>query len=69
MDQEAPDELAGGERHVVLTFGAFAAVVFVAEGHPVSSDGDEAVVRDGDAMGVARQIGEYRLRAREWRLA
>lgn len=33
VEQKAPDELVGGERHGALAFGAVATVVFVAEGN------------------------------------
>lgn len=63
MDQEAADELIGGERHDLLTIGAVAAVVLVAEGDAALVKGDQAAVRDRDPVGVAGQVGEHRLRA------
>lgn len=68
MEQEMADELVGGERHDLLPLGIVAAVVFVARGDPSLVEGDEAPVRDGDAMGIARQIGEHGPRPGEWRL-
>ncbi len=40
-----------------------------AEGRGVVGEGDQAVIRDGDAMGVATEVGEDGLRARERGLA
>ena len=39
---------------------AVAAVVLVAEGDAALIEADEAAVRDGDAVGVAGEIGEHR---------
>ena len=33
VEQEAADELSGGERHHLLTIGAITAIVFVAKGN------------------------------------
>ena len=45
-----------------------AAVVFVPEGHAALVQSNEAAVRDGDAMGVAAEIGKHCLRPGEGRL-
>ena len=37
VEQEAADELVGGQRHALLPVGTGAAVVLVAERHPASS--------------------------------
>jgi len=68
MEEKAPDELADGERHDALPVGSVATIIFIAEGHACFVQGDQPTVRDGHAMGVARQVGKYRLRASEWRL-
>ena len=65
VEQEAPDELVGAERHDLLPFGTGAAVVLVAEGHPGLVEVEEAAVRDGDAVGVAGEIGQHGLRSAE----
>ena len=60
VEQETPDELAGGECHGAVPRLPVAAVVLVAEGHAALVERNEAIVRDGDAMGVAgghRQVG------------
>lgn len=58
MKQEAADELVRGERHDLLTVGAFTAVILVAERDACAVEGDQAAVGDGDPVGIARQIGE-----------
>ena len=61
VDQEAADELVGGQRHRLVSARPVDAVVLVSEGDAALVGLDEAVIRDGDAVGVARQIGEYGL--------
>jgi hypothetical protein len=56
VDEEAADELAGGERHGGVTLTPFGAVVLDSERHGPGIGLDEATVRDGDAVGVAGQI-------------
>ena len=65
MDEETADELIGGERHVLVSIAAFAAVVLPFEGNATLVAGDQAAVGDGDTVGVARQIGQHRLRPTE----
>ena len=60
VEQEAPDELVGGERHCAVPRQPVAAVILVAEGHAALVERSEPAVRDGDAMGVAGEIGEHR---------
>src|ERR1700751_6362855 len=68
VEQEAPDELVGAECHCAVARLPVAAVVLVAEGHAAFVERNEATVRDGDTVGVAGEIGEYRLRPGEGRL-
>ena len=65
MDQEAADELAGGEGHELLPFAPVSAIVLPLEGNGLAVESEEPAVGDGDAVGVARQIGEHRLRPAE----
>src|SRR5215470_7761159 len=58
VEQEAPDELLGAERHCAVP-RLPAAVILVTEGHAALIESNEAAVRDGDAMGVAGEIGEH----------
>src|SRR5215468_12042198 len=69
VEQEAPDELLGTERHCAVPRLPVAAVVLVAEGHAAFVESNEASVRDGDAMGVAGEIGKHCFWAGEGRLA
>src|ERR1022692_3806700 len=65
MDEEAADELGGRERHRLETLAPVAAVVLPPEGDAVAVARDQATVGDGDAVGIAGQIGEHGLRATE----
>ncbi len=68
VEQEAADELVGAERHGSLAVGAVAPIILVAEGDAALVELDQPTVRDGDAMSIARQIGEHRFRPGEGRL-
>lgn len=67
MHQEAADKLIRRQRDYLLAFGPVATVILVAERHTVLAKGEEPPVRDGDAVGVAREIGQHRLRPGEGR--
>jgi len=69
VDQEPADKLADVEGHRGVPAGAFDPVVFDLERDGVLVDCNQAAVRDGDAVGVTRQIGEHGLRAANGRLA
>ena len=58
----------GCERHDALPLRTVAAVVLVAEGDAGLVERDQTPVRDGDPVGVAREIGEHGLGAGERRL-
>src|SRR6266851_1251546 len=60
VEEEAPDELVGGERHGAEPRLPVAAIVLVTEGHAALVEAEQAAVRDGDAVGVAGKIGEHR---------
>ncbi len=72
VDEEASDELLRGQRHDLLPvaspIGIWGPVVLPLEGHAAVVEGDETAVGDGDAVGVARQVGEDRLGPTERRL-
>ena len=68
MQQEAPDELVGVERHGAVPRLPVAAVILVPEGHAALVESNEPAVRDGDAMGVAAEIGKDCFRPGEGRL-
>jgi hypothetical protein len=56
MDEKAADELADVERHRRVPAGAFDPVVLDLERDAALFDRDQTAVRDGDAVGIARQI-------------
>ena len=61
VDQEAAYELAGGQHHNLLTITTFGAIVLPSESDASAATGDQPAVGDGNAVGVARQIGQHRL--------
>src|SRR5882757_981970 len=65
VDEETADELVGGERHHFGPLLLLGPVVFPFECDPEISERDEAAVADGDAVGIARQVGQHRFRATE----
>ncbi len=58
VEEEAADELVGDQGHDLPPVWAFGAVVLPPEGDAGSIEADEAGISDGDAVGVARQIGD-----------
>jgi hypothetical protein len=68
VDQESADELAGSECHDLLAAATLGAIVLPSEGDALLIEGDQAAVGDGDAVGIARQIGQHCLRPAEWPL-
>ena len=69
VDEEAADELVGGERHHLVAIAAFDPVVLPLEGDAVVVERDQAAVGDGDAVGVAREIAQHFLGPAEGALA
>ena len=65
VQEKAADELVGVERHGLEPVASFAAVVLPFEGDALLVERDEPGVRDRDAVGVARQVGEDGLRSGE----
>ncbi len=59
MDEEAPDELVGGQGHGLVANPSFVPIVFVFEGDAVIIMSDQAAVGDGDAVGVSGEVSEY----------
>ena len=69
VERELGDlELVGGQRHDLLAVGAVSTIVFVAEDDILAIEPDQATVRYGDAVSVAREIGEHRFGSGEGRL-
>ena len=63
MQQEAAQKFGCVERHhsLVISVG----IIFPAEGDLIVGEGNEAMVGDGDAMGVASEIAEEMMRTAE----
>ena len=59
MDEEAADELVGGQGHGLVAITSFAAIVLPLKGDTVCVAGDEAAVGDRHSMGISRQVSEY----------
>jgi len=59
MDQKTTDELVGCERHQLVSIAAFDAVVLPFESDALLVECDQAAVGDGDAVGIAREIGQH----------
>src|SRR5260370_15076847 len=68
VEEEAPDELVGGEGYCAISRLPVAAVILVAKGHVALVESHETAVREGDAMSVGGEIGEHRLGPGEGRL-
>ncbi len=66
MDQEAPQELVRRDRHHLLLAGL--GVVLPSEGDLIVLEADEAMVGDGDAVGVAGEVVEDVFGSTEGRL-
>src|SRR3979490_1381097 len=59
VDQEAPDELVGRQRHRFVAGGPLGPIVLVLEGDAVLVGGQQPAIGDRDAVGVARQIAQH----------
>src|SRR5277367_3571250 len=59
---------SNAERHDLLAVRAIAAIILVAKGDAGLVESKQPPVRDGDAMGIAREIGEHGFRTGEGRL-
>ena len=65
VEEEAADELRRCEGHDLVAVAAFCTVILPGEGDAVVVEADQAAVGDGDAVGVAAEIGEHRFRPGE----
>ncbi len=61
VDKEASDELRYRQGHGLVSLASLGAVVLPLEGDLLVVEGDETAVGDGDAVGVAGEIGEHGL--------
>ncbi len=66
VEEEATDEFLGRKRHGFLL--TVVSIVLVSEANLTGFDVQQAVVRDGDAMGVAADVIEHLFGAGEGRL-
>ena len=62
VQHEAPDEFICGQRHRAMALDTVAAIILVVERDATFVERDQPAVGDGDAVRVARQISEHRLR-------
>ena len=68
VEQEPADELVGGKPHHALPVGSVPAIVLEAHGDASLAERDQPAVRYGDAVGIAREVGEHGLWPGERRL-
>src|SRR6478735_11204955 len=66
VKQETADELVGIERHYLLP--ATVAIILPTEGDAIAVHADEAGIGDGNAMGIAAEIGQHLFGSGKWRL-
>jgi hypothetical protein len=64
MQHEAPDELTGRQRPGLVAGRPFDSIVLVAERDANLVGLDQAAVGDGDAVRVAREVGQNLARER-----
>ena len=63
MEQEATHELASGELHDLVLVVAILAIVLPAKTDMLVREFEKSALPNGDAMGVARKIGQDLARA------
>ena len=66
MHEEAADELEGRQAHGLHTIPALDPVILPFERHSVGISADQAMVGDGDAVGVAGQVGQHLFGSAKW---
>ena len=59
VDEESTDELVCGECHALVSISALDSVVFPLEGDAVLVECDQAAIGDGNAVGIAGEIGQH----------
>ena len=67
VDRETSDKHGPDHAHNLLAVTILDAVVFPSQRDVIGISADQAVVRDGDAVGIAAQVGKYGLWATEGR--
>src|SRR5262245_55502649 len=61
VDEESADDLVCGECHALVSISALDSVVLPLEGDAVLVECDQAAIGDGNAVGIAGEIGQHRL--------
>ena len=61
MHQEAPDELAGVQRHARVAAGAFDPIILELEAHRLGVGRDQPAIGDRDPVRVTREIAQHLL--------
>src|SRR4030042_2361406 len=67
MKKEPSDELVSRERHGLLT--VVVCIISPSKGNIAVPDGEDAVIADGDPMGISAEVLKYPLGAIEGRFA
>ncbi len=62
MNQEPANELIGIQCHDLVSGTSLLAIVLPLEGDTVLIQGEQSAVGDSDPVGIAREVGQYRLR-------
>ena len=65
VDEESADELVCGKCHLLVSISALDSVVLPLEGDVVFVECDQAAIGDGNAVGIAGEIGQHRLGSAE----
>ena len=65
VDEESADELVCGKCHLLVSISALDSVVLPLEGDAVFIECDQAAIGDGNAVGIAGEIGQHRLGSAE----
>lgn len=66
MEKEAPDEFDGIQLHYLVS--AVIGIIPPSEEHRIIFNPYDAAVADGDAVGIAAEIAEHRIRVLKGRL-
>jgi hypothetical protein len=68
VQQKSTHEFASVQRHGLVSSAALGPIVLPAERHGVVAQSQQPAVGDRHPMGIARQVGQHRLRPGEWSL-
>jgi hypothetical protein len=65
VNEESAEELVCGKCHLLVSISALDSVVLPLEGDAVFVERDQAAIGDGNAVGIAGEIGQHRLGSAE----